>query len=224
MPDLPRKPNGTHGKVHDIASANAGWRYVGLGLYYHRGGDKVAGRTGDREVILVMVEGKARITGVWRFGRSKQRQNDCPPVVLALVLDEMGFPRSSEILPGDVGGAKTPEAALESLEEVHGCRDPNNRPTVVMDAGIATDDNLQLLKENGYGWNCISIEVRKGPPDRASDSTLRTMANHLVEAWRISDEDADELKFYAQQGAVPHRGFNPCAAAEQTGGRITNLR
>ena len=136
--------------------------------------------------------------GFRRFGRSKQRRNDCPQVTLALVLDEMGFPRSSEILPGNVGEAKTLEAALESLEEVHGCRDPNNRPTVVMDAGIATDDNLQLLKENGYDWICIFRGVRKTPPDHAQDSMLRTMAKHLVEAWRISDEDADELKLYAR--------------------------
>ena len=132
--------------------------------------------------------------GLRRFGRSKQRRNDCPLVTLALVLDEMGFSRSSEILPGNVGEAKTLESALESLEEVHGCRDPNNRPAVVMDAGIATDDNLLLLKGKGYDWICISKTVRKAPPD----STLRTMAKHLVEAWRISDEDADELKLYAR--------------------------
>ena len=63
MPDLLQKPNGTHGKVHDITPASAGWRYVGFGLYHLRAGDKVAERTGDREVILVMVEGKARIIG-----------------------------------------------------------------------------------------------------------------------------------------------------------------
>ena len=136
--------------------------------------------------------------GLRRFGRSKQHRSDCPLVTLALVLDEMGFPRSSEILPGNVGEARTLEAELESLEEVHGCRDPNNRPTIVMDSGIATDDNLQLLKEKGYDWICISGGVRKAPPNRAPDSTLRTQAKHLVEAWRISDEDADELKLYVR--------------------------
>ena len=133
----------------------------------------------------------------------------------------MGFPRCSEILPGNVREARTLESALESLEEVHGCRDPNIRPTVVMDAGIASDDNLQLLKEKDYDWICISRGVRKAPPDRAPDSTLRTLAKHLVEAWRISDEDADELKLYVRsEGRRSDRGFNPCAAAEQTGGRI----
>ena len=94
----------------------------------------------------------------------------------------MGFPRSSEILPGNVGEAKTLEAALKNLEEVHGCRDPNNRPTVIMDAGISTDDNLKFLKENGYDWICISRKAREVPPDRAPDSTLHTKAKHLVEA------------------------------------------
>ena len=136
--------------------------------------------------------------GFRRVGQSKNRRNDGPQVTLALVLDEMGFPRSSEILPGNVGEAKTPEAALKSLDEVHGCRGPNNRLTVVMDAGIATDDNLQLLKEKGYGWICISRKVRKAPPDLAPDGTLHAGAKHLNEALRISDQDADELKLYAR--------------------------
>jgi len=63
MPDLLRRPFGTHGKVHEITPQSAGWRYVGFSLYRLRAGDTVAEATGDREVILVMVEGKAQITG-----------------------------------------------------------------------------------------------------------------------------------------------------------------
>ena len=136
--------------------------------------------------------------GLRRFGRSKQRRNDCPLVTLALVLDEMGFPRSSEILPGNVGEAKTLKAALASLEKVHGCNDSDNRPTVVMDAGIASEDNLQWLKEKGYDWICISKQARQAPPDRAPDGTLHTTANHLIETWRISEADADELRLYVR--------------------------
>jgi len=62
MPDLLRKPFGTHGKVHEITPANAGWRYVGFSLYRLRAGESAAEATGSNEVILVMVEGKARIT------------------------------------------------------------------------------------------------------------------------------------------------------------------
>jgi len=59
--NLLRKPVGEFGKVHDISPADAGWRYVGFGLYRLGPGDSVEEETGDREAILVLVEGMARI-------------------------------------------------------------------------------------------------------------------------------------------------------------------
>lgn len=61
MADLLRKPFGTHGKVHEITPASAGWRYVGFSLYRLRPGESAAEATGANEVILVLVEGRARI-------------------------------------------------------------------------------------------------------------------------------------------------------------------
>lgn len=61
MADLLRKPFGTHGKVHEITPASAGWRYVGFSLYRLRPGESAAEATGATEVILVLVEGRARI-------------------------------------------------------------------------------------------------------------------------------------------------------------------
>ena len=63
MADLLRKPFGTRGKVHEITPASAGWRYVGFSLYHLKAGDTACESTNDREVILVMVEGKAAIHG-----------------------------------------------------------------------------------------------------------------------------------------------------------------
>jgi 5-deoxy-glucuronate isomerase len=62
MVDLLRKPSGTTGKVHDVTPENAGWGYVGFGLYLLQPGETAAEATGDREVILVLVEGKAQLT------------------------------------------------------------------------------------------------------------------------------------------------------------------
>lgn len=76
MPELLRKPFGTHGKVHDITPANAGWRYVGFALYHLRAGETAAEATGDTEVILVMVEGKAAITAAGQdWGVLGERMN-----------------------------------------------------------------------------------------------------------------------------------------------------
>jgi 5-deoxy-glucuronate isomerase len=61
MADLLCRPFGTHGEVHRITPESAGWRYVGFSLHRLRQGETAAEATGPREVILVMVEGKARI-------------------------------------------------------------------------------------------------------------------------------------------------------------------
>ena len=63
MSRLLRRPFGSHGKVHEITPASAAWRYVGFSLWRLRAGETAAEATGDREVILVLVEGKARLTG-----------------------------------------------------------------------------------------------------------------------------------------------------------------
>ena len=59
MQQLLRKPFGEHGAVHEITPQSAGWRYVGFSLYRIRAGERVGESTGDREAILVVVEGKA---------------------------------------------------------------------------------------------------------------------------------------------------------------------
>ncbi|WP_343078959.1 5-deoxy-glucuronate isomerase [Ostreiculturibacter nitratireducens] len=61
MTDLLVKPKGITGKVHDVTPESAGWSYVGFGLYRLKAGETVAEPTGDREVILVIIEGKAEI-------------------------------------------------------------------------------------------------------------------------------------------------------------------
>jgi 5-deoxy-glucuronate isomerase len=63
MANLLRKPNGDRGQVHRILPGDAGWTYVGFDLHRMLTGDTASGLTGDREVILVVVEGKLSLTG-----------------------------------------------------------------------------------------------------------------------------------------------------------------
>jgi 5-deoxy-glucuronate isomerase len=60
---LLRRPAGQSGKVHDITPASAGWGYVGFGLYRLGDGAVAEEATGDREAILVVVEGHVAVTG-----------------------------------------------------------------------------------------------------------------------------------------------------------------
>lgn len=69
MTDLRVKPAGASGKVHDITPESAGWGYVGFGLYRLKAGETAGEATGDREAILVLVEGRAEISAGGRsFG------------------------------------------------------------------------------------------------------------------------------------------------------------
>ncbi|WP_295805862.1 5-deoxy-glucuronate isomerase [uncultured Nitratireductor sp.] len=76
MSDLLVRPAGDTGKVHDITPQSAGWSYVGFGLYRLKTGEMVSEATGAREAILVLVEGRAEISGAGRdFGEIGERMN-----------------------------------------------------------------------------------------------------------------------------------------------------
>ncbi|WP_018634308.1 5-deoxy-glucuronate isomerase [Neomegalonema perideroedes] len=62
MSHLRRKPLAEHGLIHDVTPASAGWRYVGFALHRLAPGERAEARTGGREAILVLVEGKARLS------------------------------------------------------------------------------------------------------------------------------------------------------------------
>ncbi|MBF9036162.1 5-deoxy-glucuronate isomerase [Rhodobacterales bacterium HKCCE2091] len=79
---LLRKPVADTGRIHAITvdGARSGlspdWGYVGFTCYRLEPGEAVSEATGDREAILVMVEGKARIVAAGRdFGEQGDRMN-----------------------------------------------------------------------------------------------------------------------------------------------------
>lgn len=76
MSKLLVKPIGSAGKVHDITPESADWGYVGFGLYRLAAGETASEITGDREAILVLVEGKAEISaGDQDFGERGDRMD-----------------------------------------------------------------------------------------------------------------------------------------------------
>ncbi|KAA2234666.1 5-deoxy-glucuronate isomerase [Salinarimonas soli] len=61
MSDLLLKPSAREGRIHHVTPGSAGWTYVGFDLHGLRPGEGIEGETGDREVCLVLVTGRARI-------------------------------------------------------------------------------------------------------------------------------------------------------------------
>lgn len=86
-------------------------------------------------------------------GKSKEKRTDCPLVTLALVVDQEGFPVYSKIYKGN---QSEPATLQEVLKEVFGYRQNLDefiqKPSIIMDRGIATSENLSFLKQEGYSY------------------------------------------------------------------------
>ncbi len=99
-------------------------------------------------------EGSKRESRKAKFGRSKEKRNDCKLLVLALGINTEGFIRYSEILEGNTAD----NASLPDMVDRLAVKSPttNDKTLVIIDAGIATEDNLTLLKQKGYNYLCVS--------------------------------------------------------------------
>jgi len=96
-----------------------------------------------------------------RHGRSKEKRSDCPLVVFTGVINAEGFIRHSRIYEGNKADSTTMEDMLSDLTS-HS-RAPG-RQTVVMDAGIATEANLTMIREHGHEYVCVSRHRLKDYP------------------------------------------------------------
>ncbi len=70
------------------------------------------------------------------------------PLTLALVVNIEGFVKYSKIYRGNIGETTTLEALLNELSIR--TSSTGRKPMVVIDAGIADEGNLKMLKSKGY--------------------------------------------------------------------------
>jgi len=99
-------------------------------------------------------EGKMQGSKKAKFGRSKEKRSDARIIVLAVVVNREGFLKYSHVFEGNMADCKTLKDIVEALSKQ--TSGTGRKPTVVMDAGIATDDNLAMLKDKGYDYLCVS--------------------------------------------------------------------
>ncbi|MDA8226928.1 MAG: IS1634 family transposase [Desulfitobacterium hafniense] len=103
-------------------------------------------------------EGSAHKNKIAHRGNSKEKRSDCPLVVLALVVDSQGLPIFSQIYKGNQSEPETLESILERLYCAEETLFRETLPTIVMDRGIATKDNIALIKAKEYPY--VIIERR----------------------------------------------------------------
>ena len=100
-------------------------------------------------------EGKMKNSKLAQYNKnkSKEKRDDAKIVVLALVVNVEGFIKFSSVFEGKMSDDSTLPIIIEKLRAY---TSNQKKAIVVLDAGIATQDNLALLKENGYDYVCVS--------------------------------------------------------------------
>lgn len=96
-------------------------------------------------------------------GYSRDKRPDCKQVVVGLVLDRDGFPKAHEVFEGNRVDRTTVDEMLDALEQRSG---KSEGTTVVVDRGMAYDDNLKQIKDRGYHY---LVACRQGERDQYLD-------------------------------------------------------
>jgi len=166
--------------------------HIGLKLYEHKDKleeklyERVAGLFSLRRRIVLFdltntyFEGTGKWSNRAKYGVSKEKRNDCPLVTLGLVIDELGFPMASKVFDGNQRDDKSLKVMIEELSK---SIPKDIKPTIIMDAGFSTKENLKFLKETEYDY--IVVSRQKIEYDEESDP------EEIVE---IKEKDGNEVK------------------------------
>jgi transposase len=148
------------------------------------------------------MEGNAAGNPKAKRGRSKEKRSDCPLVTLGLTLDASGFIRHSQVFDGNVNEGSTLKEMLRQLRAPDGA-------LVIMDAGIASEENLQWLTANNYQYLVVSRE-RKRDIDMPQTSIIESAGGHQIHIQRQPGQHEGEIKLacWSEQRAVKDESIN----------------
>jgi hypothetical protein len=127
-----------------------------------------------------------------KFGRSKEKRSDCKIVVLALVINPAGFIKYSTIFEGNMQDSKTLKTIVTRLRSQTSI---SKRAVVVIDAGIATEENLTMLGENNFDYVCVSrckIKDYKIDPD-SSPVEVEDKKKQKIQVQKIVSEKYNDF-------------------------------
>lgn len=130
-------------------------------------------------------EGQKRNSHLAQFGRSKEKRSDAKLVVLAVVVNTEGFLKYSNIYQGNMTDSKTLSDMIEDLKAASDLA--NENALIVFDAGIATQENLDMVVAKGYDYVCVNrtkpsnYDLKNEIPTIIYDSKNQKIALNQVE-------------------------------------------
>ncbi len=121
-------------------------------------------------------------------------------MALALVLDGSGFVKKTDILPGNVSEPATLAKMIERLS----AKDAPRAPTVVLDAGLATEENVAWLKAQPYRYIVVSRK-RHRQFDEQHAVTVRAEGPQRIRIQRVINPDTDAVELYCHAAQREHK-------------------
>lgn len=110
------------------------------------------------DITNMYAEGQYLESELFRYGRSKEKRDDCKVVVLAAVVNTDGLLVRTRIYEGNRADVTTVADIIGSLK-LDRVISMGRSLRVVMDAGFNDDDNLKWLKEHNIDYVTVMLEA-----------------------------------------------------------------
>lgn len=171
-----------------------------------------------------------------RLGKSKDGQRHCKQVILAIMVNEDGYPFKWDVLPGNTAETTTLK------DKVKACRDRFHLKDIslVFDRGIVSEDNLQSIdKDENQGQGekralkYIST-LDKNQIPKIKEINLQVFKDLTIENIEEAIESLpeftkyDDLLYYQDLGQIEDKryilGINPILFIESRGNRQERIK
>ena len=121
------------------------------------------------------------------------------------MLDSSGFVRKSEIYAGNIAEPSTFKEMLDKLrvnKESTDLLGTAQHPLIVMDAGIASQENIDYLIENGYEYIVVSRKRDKQFDEAGATAVkLNNKEEVIVKAQKVINQETGEIELYVHSQA-----------------------
>ena len=181
-------------------------------LIYSNISDLFSGR--NRIVIYDLTnmyfEGQMNGSEKAEFGRSKQKRSDRRLIGLALSIDGLGFVRHSQFYSGNISEPGTFIDLINSLKKQLKFDSQTEKPLIVMDAGISTEENLELIRDD-YDYVCVSRTVPKQYTQLSDTATdISDNRGNKIELIKVDVEGKDDnfLKVKSAQKVLKEKSMD----------------
>ena len=219
-------------RVIRVTPESAGWEYVGFDLYKLDAGETARGETGDREVCLVFISGKAAVTaGDEDFGSVGARMSPFEGKPWSVYVPAGASWTLTAETPCEIAACSSPGAAGSCPPRVVGpdshdvmTRGKGNNIRYVTDIINETDpaDSLLVVEVITPAGNASSYPPHKHDRDAFPEETkLEEVYYHRINPpqgfafQRIYTDDRSlDVSMTIEDGDVTlvPRGYHPCAA------------